>query len=133
MVAYSLAASQIASTTNAMTIAAHTAGVTRLELPLRGESLAAWLNSWLMAPFWPASAHQRRRCRFHLRGTHRSTAQSLRQSHAPSRWWCGFDGEGCAALTGSDAGKLSSRPASSFARLSRLASDTSPDLSLIHI
>jgi hypothetical protein len=27
------------------TTAAHTIGVARLELPLRGESLAAWLNS----------------------------------------------------------------------------------------
>ena len=32
-------------TTNATTTAAHAIGVIRFELPLRGESLAAWLNS----------------------------------------------------------------------------------------
>jgi hypothetical protein len=38
-------ASQIATTTNVKTIAPHIIGVTRFELPLRGESLAARLNS----------------------------------------------------------------------------------------
>jgi hypothetical protein len=38
-------ANQIARTAIATTIAAHITGVTRFELPLRGESLAAWLNS----------------------------------------------------------------------------------------
>jgi hypothetical protein len=38
-------ASHIVITTKAKTIAAHTTGVTRFELPLRGELLAAWLNS----------------------------------------------------------------------------------------
>jgi hypothetical protein len=31
-------------TTRATTMVPHTAGVTRFELPLRGESLAAWSN-----------------------------------------------------------------------------------------
>jgi hypothetical protein len=38
-------ANQIAMATIAKTIAAHTTGVRRFELPLRGESLAARLNS----------------------------------------------------------------------------------------
>ena len=42
---YTFIANQIATTTIATTIAHHTAGVTCFELPLRGESLAAWLNS----------------------------------------------------------------------------------------
>lgn len=37
--------SKIATTTNVKTIAPHTLGVTCFELPLRGESLAARLNS----------------------------------------------------------------------------------------
>jgi hypothetical protein len=40
---------QIVAMTIATTIAAHTAGVTFFELPLRGESLAAWLNSVFIA------------------------------------------------------------------------------------
>jgi hypothetical protein len=32
----------------ATTIAHHITGVTCFELPLRGESLAAWSNSWFM-------------------------------------------------------------------------------------
>jgi hypothetical protein len=39
---------QIAIATSATMIAPHITGVTRFELPLRGESFAAWLNSWLM-------------------------------------------------------------------------------------
>ena len=39
----------------------------------------------------------------------------------PSRLPSGFDGEGSAALTGSDAGKLSIKPTSSFAWASRSA------------
>jgi hypothetical protein len=42
-------ANQIAIATMAKTIAAQTAGVTRFELPPRGESLAAWLNSLFMS------------------------------------------------------------------------------------
>jgi hypothetical protein len=38
-------ANQIAIATMATIIAHHTSGVTFFELPLRGESLAAWLNS----------------------------------------------------------------------------------------
>jgi hypothetical protein len=41
---HSLSANQIAMTTMAATMAAHIIGVTCFELPLRGESLAAWLN-----------------------------------------------------------------------------------------
>jgi hypothetical protein len=41
-------ANQIAIATNATMIAPHIAGVTRFELPLRGESFAAWLNFWFM-------------------------------------------------------------------------------------
>lgn len=38
-------ANQIAIATIATTIVPHTAGIICFELPLRGESLAAWLNS----------------------------------------------------------------------------------------
>ncbi len=38
-------ASHVAMATHATTMAHHTTGVTCFELPLRGESLAAWLNS----------------------------------------------------------------------------------------
>jgi hypothetical protein len=38
---YDLSANQIAMTTSATIMVAHTAGVARFELPLRGESLAA--------------------------------------------------------------------------------------------
>jgi hypothetical protein len=38
---YSFTANQAASTTTATMITAHIAGVTRFELPLRGEALAA--------------------------------------------------------------------------------------------
>ena len=41
-------ANQIAIATMAKTIVPPTAGVTRFVLPLRGESLAAWLNSLFM-------------------------------------------------------------------------------------
>jgi len=37
--------SQIATATTTATITAHTTGVTFFVLPLRGEALAAWLNS----------------------------------------------------------------------------------------
>ena len=40
-----LTANQTAMATSAATIAHHITGVRRFELPLRGESLAAWLNS----------------------------------------------------------------------------------------
>jgi hypothetical protein len=36
------------ATTIATTAALHTTGVTRFELPLRGESFGAWLNSLSM-------------------------------------------------------------------------------------
>src|SRR5258707_11538031 len=45
---------------------------------------------------------------------YRNTALTLSHSEAPSRSPSCFDGDGCAALTGSDAGKLSISPASSF-------------------
>src|SRR5712691_3062312 len=53
---------------------------------------------------------------------------TLSQSEAASRSPSGFDGAGCAALTGSDAGKLSIRPASSFAWVSRSADAASRGL-----
>jgi hypothetical protein len=46
---HGLIANQIASAIIVMTIAAQTLDVTRFELPLRGESLAAWLNSALIS------------------------------------------------------------------------------------
>ena len=42
---YPFMENQTAAATTTITIAAHTTGVTFLVLPLRGESLAAWLNS----------------------------------------------------------------------------------------
>ena len=42
-------ANQMPITTIAATMTLHTTGVTRFELPLRGESLAAWLNSFCIA------------------------------------------------------------------------------------
>jgi hypothetical protein len=36
-------------TTIAKTMTLHMTGVTRFDLPLRGESLAAWLNSFCIA------------------------------------------------------------------------------------
>jgi hypothetical protein len=42
---HTLTANQIAMAMSVTTIAHHTSGVTCFELPLRGESLAAWLNS----------------------------------------------------------------------------------------
>jgi len=52
---------------------------------------------------------------------YRNTAMSLSHSDAPSRSPSCFEGAGCAALTGSDAGKLPTRPAWSFAWVSRSA------------
>jgi hypothetical protein len=43
---YDLIANQIPMATMATTMAPHATGMTCLELPLRGESLAAWLNSF---------------------------------------------------------------------------------------
>src|ERR1700736_4805315 len=51
----------------------------------------------------------------------RKAARILSQSDAFSRSPSGFDGAGWAALTGSDAGKLSTRPDSSLAWTSRSA------------
>jgi hypothetical protein len=49
---HGLMANQIAITTKAAITILHTTGVTCFELPLRGESLAAWLNSFCIgAPF----------------------------------------------------------------------------------
>jgi hypothetical protein len=42
---YGLIANQITNATIARTTPLHTTGATCFELPLRGESLAAWLNS----------------------------------------------------------------------------------------
>jgi hypothetical protein len=50
---YARVMNHTATTTIAITTAAHTAGVTRFELPLRGESLAAWLNSVFIGSFEP--------------------------------------------------------------------------------
>src|SRR5260370_23883522 len=55
------------------------------------------------------------------RPTYRKIASILSQSDAPSRSLSCFDRAGCAALTGSEAGKLSIRPASSLAWISRSA------------
>jgi hypothetical protein len=79
----------IANQMMATTIALHTTGVTRFELPLRGE---------------PAKSQSR----------YRKTARTLSRSDAFSRSPSGFDGAGCATLTGSDAGKLSIKPVSSL-------------------
>src|SRR5216683_4480206 len=59
---------------------------------------------------------------------YRNTARTLAQSEAAARSPSTFDGAGCAALTGSDAGKLSIRPASSFAWVSRSAAAASRGL-----
>jgi hypothetical protein len=45
---HALVANQIMAATIAIRIALHTTGATRFELPLRGESFAAWLNSLSM-------------------------------------------------------------------------------------
>jgi hypothetical protein len=51
---HDLNANQIAITTIATMMVPHTAGVTRFELPLRGESLAAWSNFiWIPWPWKP--------------------------------------------------------------------------------
>jgi hypothetical protein len=51
---HDLSANQIAMTTRATMMVPHTAGVTRFELPLRGESLAAWSNFiWIPWPWKP--------------------------------------------------------------------------------
>src|SRR5260370_33059240 len=55
------------------------------------------------------------------RPTYRKIASILSQSGASSRSLSCFDRAGCAALTGSEAGKLSIRPASSLAWISRAA------------
>jgi hypothetical protein len=44
--AQTVIASQTPMATITATITHQTTGVTRFELPLRGESFAAWLNSW---------------------------------------------------------------------------------------
>ncbi len=41
---YGFIASQIAKATSTTTMTAHAIGAIRFELPLRGESLAAWLK-----------------------------------------------------------------------------------------
>jgi hypothetical protein len=46
--AQALVANQMIATMTATTITLHTTGVTRFELPLRGESFGAWLNSLSM-------------------------------------------------------------------------------------
>src|SRR6185437_3654448 len=56
---------------------------------------------------------------------YRNTASTLSHSDAFSRFPSAFDGDGCAALTGSDAGKLSISPASSLAWISRSAAAAS--------
>src|SRR5450755_3950922 len=59
---------------------------------------------------------------------YRNTARTLAQSDVPSRSPSAFEGAGCVALTGSDAGKLSIRPASSFAWVLRSAAAASRGL-----
>jgi hypothetical protein len=110
--------SQIATTTKVETIVPHIIGVTCSELPLRGKSLAARLNSRFM---WTLSKQSRRcvgRCPV---AAYRNAARTLSQSDVPSSWRSCFDGDGCTALTGSDAGKLSIKPASNLAWASRSA------------
>jgi hypothetical protein len=51
---HALLANQITATMIATRMAPHTIGVTRFELPLRGESFGAWLNSLSM--YRPAKA-----------------------------------------------------------------------------
>ena len=105
-------ANQMAMTMTATMMAAQTAGVTRFELPLLGESLAAWSNL-----IW----------HLHMReigvggGDLAERRLVLSQNEASARSPSCFDRAGCAALTGSDAGKLSIRPASSLAWMSRSA------------
>jgi hypothetical protein len=57
----------------ATTITAHTTGVTRFDLPLRGESFAAWSNS----PPIEASFGDRAAC---AKSIYRKTARTLSQS-----------------------------------------------------
>src|SRR4030095_3239981 len=102
------AVNQTATTTATATIAAHTTGVTFLSLPLRGESLAEWLNSVFIV--WSVARRQRK------------TPRILSHNDSFSRSPSAFDGAGCAALTGSEAGKVPTRPFSSFSWVSRSAS-----------
>jgi hypothetical protein len=122
---HDLNANQIAMTTSATTMVAHTAGVTRFELPLRGESLAAWSNS-----IWTTSSTKAdlRKMKVDFPQIYRNTARILSHSDRPCRSPSCFDGDGCTELTGSEAGKLSIRPASSFAWRSRSANAASRGL-----
>ena len=52
---------------------------------------------------------------------YRNIARTISQSDAPSSWRSCFDGDGCTALAGSDAGKLSIKPDSGRACASRSA------------
>src|ERR1019366_3652125 len=122
---HGLIANQIAIATSATTIAAHATGVTCFELPLRGELLAAWLNS---LSIWPPSAAEPSVLQNKQLRIYRNTARTLSQSDAPARSPSAFDDAGCAGLTGSDAGKLSIRPVSSFAWVSRSAKAASRGL-----
>ena len=115
---HGLIANQIAIATSATTIAAHATGVACFELPLRGEVLAAWLYSLFI---WPPSAAKPSVLQNKPPRIYRNTARTLSHSDAPARSPSAFDDAGCAALTGSDAGKLSIRPVSSFAWVSRSA------------
>ena len=81
-------------------------GAACLVLPLRGESLAAWLNRV------SAMSNSYRKTAFTL--SHSETCGSLSCARAHSGRRHALVGAGCAALTGSDAGKLSISPASSL-------------------
>src|SRR5882757_3815731 len=62
------------------------------------------------------------------RDHYRKTERNFSQSVSSSIWPSGFDGAGCTALTGSDAGKLSIKPVSSFACISRSAASAATGL-----
>jgi hypothetical protein len=88
---YDLSANQIAMTTSATTMVAHTAGVTRFELPLRGESLAAWSNStWITSS--TKAGLQKMKVGFPQ--IYRNAARILSHSDRPSRSPSCFDGDG---------------------------------------
>src|SRR6195952_5897234 len=59
---------------------------------------------------------------------YRKTARSFSHNVSSSIWPSGFDGAGCVALTGSDAGKLSIRPVSSLAWVSLSAASAAAGL-----
>jgi hypothetical protein len=88
---HDLSANQTAMTTSATTMVAHTAGVSRFELPLRGESLAAWSNSiWITS----STKADLRKMKIDFPQIYRNTARTLCHSDRPSRSPSCFDGDG---------------------------------------